>query len=146
MSESPHPNEAWDTHEAGDGEPAPLSIRDLNVPLILTIGVVSVLLLLVAIFGTQAWFNYEVQQEFEKKVVNQPFAELEALNAQQEQTLNGPPAWQDREQGVVSVPIDQAIDRFVAERRQERSPPSTEGAERGAQGSPDAGRAAQAGE
>ena len=105
---------ADDHNQPTDDEPAPPSVRDLNVPLILTIGVVSVLLLLVAIFGTQAWFNYAWQQEYEKKVINQPFTELNEMNQAQQQTLTGPAKWQDRQQGTVAVPLDQAIDRMVA--------------------------------
>ena len=126
MTESPQNHEP-EAPEAD--EPAPPSIRDLNVPLILTIGIVSVLLLIVAIIGTQAWFTHEVKQERQKKVLSQPFPELDGdmnvteLNRQQEQVLQGPAAWKDRSKGIVTVPIDQAIDRFVAKSQQSDQAP-----------------------
>jgi type II secretory pathway pseudopilin PulG len=111
MSHSPeHDNQATESAEA---DVAPPSIRDLNVPLILTIGIVSILLLIVIIVGTQAWFRYEVRQEFEQKVVQQEFEALQSLNREQRQRLTGPAQWEDPQAGTVSVPIDQAIDRLV---------------------------------
>ena len=41
--------------------------QDVNAPLILTIGVVSGLLLLVIVFGLEAWFVWEEQTETERK-------------------------------------------------------------------------------
>jgi hypothetical protein len=116
MSDQPQ-NEA-EAHEFEDTEPRPPSIRDLNAPLIVTIGVVSVLLLIVAVVGTEAWFRYEMHQERQQKVVNQPFTELQQLNEQQRQILTGPPQWQDRENGLVSVPIDQAMETLIQQREQ----------------------------
>ena len=41
--------------------------QDVNAPLIVTIGVVSGLLLLVIVFGLQAWFVHEEQSEIAEK-------------------------------------------------------------------------------
>jgi len=116
---SEEPKDEVEAHEADDAHPRPPSIRDLNVPLILTIGIISVLLLIVAIVGTEAWFRYEMHQEREEKVVQQPFTELEDLNQQQTRLLRSGPAWQNKEKGVVSVPIDQAMQRYIETRGQQ---------------------------
>jgi hypothetical protein len=41
--------------------------QDVNAPLIVTIGVVSGLLLLVSVFGVQAWFVREEREEITQK-------------------------------------------------------------------------------
>jgi hypothetical protein len=128
-----HAPEHHENHDADDA-PAPPSMRDLNVPLILTIGIVSVLLLFVVIVGTQAWFNYEAQQEFEQKVVRRGFDSLDGqvdvaeLTRQQQQKLTGPPSWRQTQAGkaVATVPIDTAIDYFVQQQAQTRPAPQTE--------------------
>ena len=57
--------------------------QDVNAPLIVTIGVVSALLLLVAVFGVQAWFFHEEQTELDAKWKKAPNVQLDALRASQ---------------------------------------------------------------
>jgi len=91
---------------------------DLNIPLILTVGAVSVILLLVSVWGTQAWYEYETRLEFQRKVVSQPFEQLQQLERQQEQELRNGPAWVDQEAGLVEVPVEQAMAELVNQQRQ----------------------------
>lgn len=41
--------------------------QEVNVPLVMTIGIVSAMLLLVIVIGTQAWYQSEVQDEITLK-------------------------------------------------------------------------------
>lgn len=68
----PHTHE---THHASGGQE-----RDLNVPVILTVGIISTVLLVVIVVGIQAWFKYEQQLEFQRKVVDRPHPRLVELN------------------------------------------------------------------
>jgi hypothetical protein len=55
--------------------------QDVNAPLIVTIGVVSGLLLLVVVFGLQAWFVREERAEIAEKwglAGNSPYVDLRA--------------------------------------------------------------------
>jgi hypothetical protein len=57
--------------------------QDVNAPLIVTIGVVSGLLLLVIMFGTQAWFVREERDEIAQKWEAAPNTQLEELRKAQ---------------------------------------------------------------
>jgi hypothetical protein len=48
--------------------------QDVNAPLILTVGVVSGLMLLVVMFGLEAWFGYEETAEMDRKWTVAPVA------------------------------------------------------------------------
>jgi hypothetical protein len=62
--------------------------QEVNAPLIVTIGTVSALLLLVIMFGTQAWFVREEQAELDKKWETSPNVQLETLRAEQREHIN----------------------------------------------------------
>ena len=57
--------------------------QDVNAPLILTVGIVSGLLLLVVVFGLQAWFVREETAEITEKWNNARYTQLEDLGSEQ---------------------------------------------------------------
>ena len=57
--------------------------QDVNAPLIVTVGVVSGLLLLVTVFGLQAWFVNEENAEIAQKWEVSKYTELLDLRAEQ---------------------------------------------------------------
>jgi hypothetical protein len=86
--------------------------QEVNVPLIVTIGAVSVVLLVVLIIGTEAWYDSEAQAQanLEADVYGHPT--LQALKDQQMAVLNDPQHpyhWVDKSKGIVAIPIDDAI-------------------------------------
>ena len=89
--------------------------NDINVPLIFTIGVTSVLLLAVILLGTRAWFTYEFDVlTAEKNAAHVP-EELVALKDQQLGHLKGG-EWVNDGRGnhaAVTIPIRQAMDLFA---------------------------------
>jgi hypothetical protein len=82
--------------------------QEVNVPLILTIGIVSGIMLLVIIIGTQAWFQSEEQAELAQKAVEFPHQALLDLQGQQRANINSY-HWVDKKKGVVTVPIGLAM-------------------------------------
>lgn len=88
---------------------------DVNVPLIVVVGLISTILLVVTVIGVQAWFRYEKNRELQVKVIETVDSELEALHQQQAARL-GPQA---------PLPIEQAMDLVVqhySQQQAERSP------------------------
>ncbi|MGE5612450.1 MAG: hypothetical protein ACM359_24595 [Bacillota bacterium] len=85
---------------------------DINFPAIVTIGAVSVCLLLVIILGVQALFMSQEQAEMDQ-YNNNPVLSLENLKLEQQVRLNSY-RWIDREKQTVAIPIDQAM-RIMAE-------------------------------
>lgn len=87
--------------------------RDVNVPLILTIGIVSTLVVVEIILLTQAAF-YRAQDELVAlKDPAQASWELQDLWLRQRQDLEAY-HWIDRDKLTVAIPIDQAMKRYVA--------------------------------
>ncbi|MEX2388860.1 MAG: hypothetical protein WD534_13360, partial [Phycisphaeraceae bacterium] len=72
-------------------------LQDVNVPLILTIGVISSLLLIVIVIGIQAWFHFEAYHERARKVYTTQDRELVELQTTQRQHLSSY-RWVDEEQ------------------------------------------------
>jgi hypothetical protein len=88
--------------------------EDINIPQLITIGVVSAILLVEVVVGVQALF-YSVQEtEIAAKQTSQPAWELADLRLEQETELNAY-RWVDQEKGLVAIPIDRAIDLYVAQ-------------------------------
>lgn len=92
--------------------------QDVNIPLILTVGVVSVLLLVVVILGAQAWFAYQRELERQRKWAAAPvireMVTLQDLRSQQLASL-GKYAWADQQKQTVVIPIEQAISVVAAD-------------------------------
>lgn len=87
--------------------------EDVNTSAIMTIGIVSVILLLEIVVGVQAWFYNVQEQEAYRKDIAQPNWELRDLVLQQKTDLVGGYRWIDREKQWVAIPIDVAMERFV---------------------------------
>jgi hypothetical protein len=83
--------------------------QEVNAPLIVTIGVVSGLLLLVTVFGVQAWFVLEENKEFAQKWELSKNEQLDELRAIQRANIERT-GWvesQDKKKAFV-LPIEQA--------------------------------------
>jgi len=62
----------------------------------------------------QGGFNAAVSREYQAKVYDAEFSgDLAAAEATQKDILEGPVRWLDQEQGVVAMPIEQAMARVV---------------------------------
>jgi hypothetical protein len=83
--------------------------QEVNVPLILTIGIVSGIMLLVIVIGTQAWFQNEEQSEIAAKAQEFPHAALIELQNGQRVNINSY-HWVDKKNDVVTVPIGRAME------------------------------------
>jgi hypothetical protein len=83
-----------------------------NVPLLLTIGAVSGLLLIVLAEGVQAWFLREVQHEVAEKWDTQPVQPLTDMKLAQLKNINTY-HWVDKNSQTVAVPIEQAMKMVV---------------------------------
>jgi cytochrome c1 len=87
--------------------------QEVNAPLLWTVGIVSALLLLVVIFGTQAWYYAAERDEIARKweQAGNPWLD----NLRREQTRNlATRRWVDVEKQIVTVPIDRAKEYLVA--------------------------------
>jgi cytochrome c2 len=85
-----------------------MSIRqDVNAPVIWTVGIVSGLLLLVAIVGLQAWFYAAERDEIARKWEQAGNPWLDNLRREQRRNLTAR-RWVDVEKQIVTMPIDRA--------------------------------------
>lgn len=96
---------------------------DMNLPLILTVGVVGAILVFVVIVGIEAWFYAQQQQERLTKSLAVRNPALADDRAQQLRNLEGY-RWVDQATGVAAIPIDRAmtltVEAYAAEREQDR--------------------------
>ena len=79
--------------------------QEVNSPLILTVGIVSALLLLVIVFGTQAWFVREERDEIAAKWEVSKNVQLEELRTNERARI--------QRSGPSMIPIDKAIQVIV---------------------------------
>jgi hypothetical protein len=75
--------------------------QEVNAPLILTVGVVSAILLLVVVFGTQAWFVREERDEIAAKWEVSKNVQLEDLRARERANIH--------RSGPTTLPIEKAM-------------------------------------
>ena len=75
--------------------------QEVNTAIILTVGAVSVLLLVVIIIGLQAWFTYEERGEIENKWAESRNVQLETIAAAQREKIN--------QRGSTTMPVDEAM-------------------------------------
>ncbi|MFO7652219.1 MAG: hypothetical protein R6X25_00170 [Candidatus Krumholzibacteriia bacterium] len=88
--------------------------EDLNLPMILTIGILFVVLVFVLILLLQSYF-YEVERsEYYTKIVAPRSESLASALADQQQKLRGY-RWVDQTDGVVGIPIERAMALVVRE-------------------------------
>lgn len=87
--------------------------QDVNVPLVLTIGVVAGLLLIVGVIGVQGWYQDAANDEIAAKYI--PYDkdnDLTRLKAGQLDNLSRY-HWVDKSHNVVAIPIDAAMSEVV---------------------------------
>ncbi|MDP9173044.1 MAG: hypothetical protein M3O30_04155 [Planctomycetota bacterium] len=86
--------------------------QEVNIPLVLTIGVVSAIVLIVAIVGTQAWYDNDVAAEFAAKSDQYPNTALNDLKGGQKANISAY-RWIDEKNQVVAIPIEAAMQVIV---------------------------------
>jgi hypothetical protein len=99
------------------------SKQEVNVPLIVTIGVVSIIVVVVLIVGTEAWYDAEAQAQFTESNQEYMLQQSPDLNHQtlydlkksQVENINSY-RWVDKSKGIVTMPIDDAINLMVQTR------------------------------
>lgn len=88
---------------------------DPKAGLTLVVGIVGALVLVMIIVGLQALY-YDVENEIVSEIYAEPNLDVKLVRAQQLELLNSY-GWVDREQGVVRIPIDRAMELLIAEPR-----------------------------
>ena len=97
---------------------------DLNVPMIATVGGISVLLTVATVYAVQAMYFRYSNDEIDRKVILAPTTDSDGKLAEQEAKLSRY-SWVDRDAGTVAIPIERAMQLVVDELRVE-SPRSGE--------------------
>lgn len=90
--------------------------NDLNVSAIAAIGGASVILTLVTIFAVKALYNSYATEEITKKVIEAPTNDSDSRIAEQDALL-ARYSWKNREDAVVTIPIEDAKRIVVSELR-----------------------------
>jgi hypothetical protein len=85
--------------------------QDVNAPLIVTIGIISGLLLLVIVFGLQAWFVREEQAEIAGKWAEAGKSPYVDLRAAQRATIEK--GGVDEQTKARTIPIEQAMQVII---------------------------------
>jgi hypothetical protein len=102
MSETPHA-----AHGPEEG-------ADPKVGITLVVGALGVILTVVIILALQVLFYRTAQREFVTKVVEVGSEKLRNAESAQREMLEGY-RWVDRENGVVALPIERAMELIVEE-------------------------------
>ena len=87
--------------------------QDVNAPLIVTTGVVSGLLLLVVVFGLQAWFVREERAEIEDKWNMAANTQLIDLRSSQRDRIHREGSVKEGDATVTMMPIDKAMQIII---------------------------------
>jgi hypothetical protein len=90
---------------------------DPNSSATVWIGLISVILLLLIVMLLQVAYYHSERKELEAKAAKAGLAELQAVRAEQEGLLEADYRWLDREQGLVGLPIDRAMELVADGRR-----------------------------
>ena len=96
--------------------------QEVNVPLIVTIGIVSGIMLLVTVIGVQAWYQDEEQAEAAAKAQEYQNTWLDNLKTDQQANI-GTYRWVDKKTGTVAIPVSDAM-KIMADTRMH--PPTTQ--------------------
>ena len=80
----------------------------------LIVGAVGIVLLVVVVILLEVLFYDTAETEYQRKVVAEPPQQLRLLQAEQRERLNSY-HWVDRENGVVAIPIERAMELVVRE-------------------------------
>lgn len=83
--------------------------QEVNSPLIVTTGIISVLLLVVSAIGLEAWFRYEESAELQEKWATNQNTWLADIRKDEQAKLNGGYHWANAQKKAATVPIDQAM-------------------------------------
>lgn len=83
--------------------------ENLDIPMILTIGIVSTVLTAAAVLGVQALYLSFAQAETTRKVTLAPTVDADSKLAEQDAKLASY-GWANRQQGQVVIPIDRAME------------------------------------
>ncbi len=90
------------------------SKRDPNWFWTFFVGLIGTVVLILIVVGLQTWFYAYERDELDQKVVAQDFAELVSHVETQRENLNTY-RWVDPASGVVSIPIQLAMERVAQE-------------------------------
>jgi hypothetical protein len=85
---------------------------EVNTPLVALVGVVGALVVFVLIVAAEVLFYHLEDIETYQKVTSQSPEEISNLVAQQQVQLNSY-RWVDQKKGIVSIPIDRAMELVV---------------------------------
>lgn len=88
--------------------------EDLNIPGIVVSGVLLVLLVVAAVMGLQGMYYKVTESQRQEKVVEQIPVNFKNLKYEQQTRMNGY-EWVDKNNGVVSIPIERAMELVAAE-------------------------------
>ena len=88
--------------------------ENLDIPLILTIGIVSTVLTAASVIGVQALYQAYASKELDRKVTFAPTADADSKLAEQDAKL-AKYGWANRESGQVIIPIERAMASTVAD-------------------------------
>jgi hypothetical protein len=88
--------------------------QEVNVPLVATIGIVSVVLLVVIVIGTSAWYLAADQEVTASNFEEYPDQSVITLQSSQLMRINSPAHWLDADHKVAAIPIDQAMQVVIA--------------------------------
>jgi len=83
--------------------------QEVNVPLIAAVGAVSVILLVVIVIGTSAWYLSYDQEVTAENYDTYPDLTIKAVQDAQLTRINAPAHWVDAQHTVAAIPIDQAM-------------------------------------
>jgi hypothetical protein len=114
------PHRAQKSAEVGGGDP--------GTPATVLVGIVGAILVFVVIVGLQALF-YNAETQTVSQVDQGNPRQLSRLRAEQLEAINSY-AWKDREQKVVTIPIDRAMELTVEALAGGRPPVAKETGER----------------
>jgi hypothetical protein len=87
--------------------------QEVNSPLIVVTGIISVLLLVVSAVGVEAWFRYEEQAEVQAKWQTNQNTWLADIRKEERANLDNGYHW-NAKRTAATVPIEQAM-RIVAQ-------------------------------
>ena len=93
--------------------------RDLDIPAIVVVGIVSTLLTVIVVLGAWTWFEHLEARAFERYVEAPAYNELVTQEISQRERLIGY-GWVDQERGIVRIPIDRAVELHVERHRASR--------------------------
>ena len=84
---------------------------------VVTVALMGALLLaLLAVVALVQYAGFALQDELERKVLARSSPELAALRERERRRLSLY-QWVDRQHGIVRIPVDQALERVLRERR-----------------------------